>query len=111
MAHDIHMAMRVREALAGEKVEEKSMFGSLGFMVNGSLCVSVKTDEMLYKLSPENFELAINLEGCRPMIQNGRVAKGWVFISFKLLQKQDDFQMWLNRALSFNKLNDDRKSL
>jgi len=98
------MANRIREALAGEKVEEKQMFGSLGFMVNGKLCVCVKSNEVLYRLSPEDFEEAIIRKGCRPMIQSGRVAKGWVFIDSNQLQESDDFQKWLNKAISFNKL-------
>lgn len=109
MAQDLRLANRIREALADEKVKEKPMFGSLGFMVNEMLCVCVKSDEVLYKLSPEDFEEAIVLEGCRPMIQNGRVAKGWVFVSSEQLQQQDDFRSWLNKALSFNKLNENRK--
>ncbi len=109
MAHDLQMVDRIREALARDNFLEKPMFGSLGFMVNGKLCVCVKADEVLYKLSAKDYDEALLTEGCRPMIQNGRIAKGWVFVSSVKLQKQSDFHSWLDKALNFNHQNKDRK--
>jgi hypothetical protein len=42
MAFDETLAGRIREALAHKKnIEEKRMFGSVGFLLNGNLLVGV----------------------------------------------------------------------
>ncbi len=54
MAFSESLAERTRQALARRKgVEEKKMFGGIGFLLNGNLLVGVRKDSLLVRLGPE----------------------------------------------------------
>ena len=54
MAFDESLAARIRDALARKKgVEEKKMFGGIGFLLNGNLLVGVWTDPLIARLGPD----------------------------------------------------------
>ena len=59
MAFDEALAERIRHLLARRKhVEEKRMFGGVGFLLNGHLLVGVRKDSLLVRLGPEQAEKA-----------------------------------------------------
>ena len=61
MAFDEALAERTRRILARRKnVEEKRMFGGIGFLLNGNLLVGVRKDSLLVRLGPEQSD-----ERCR----------------------------------------------
>ena len=54
MAFSEALAERIRQGLARRKnVEEKKMFGGIGFLLNGNLLVGVRKDSLLVRLGPE----------------------------------------------------------
>jgi TfoX/Sxy family transcriptional regulator of competence genes len=54
MAFDESLATRIRDALARTKnVEEKRMFGGIGFLLNGNLLVAVRKDTLLVRLGQD----------------------------------------------------------
>jgi TfoX/Sxy family transcriptional regulator of competence genes len=104
MPYDEKLVERIREALVNvRKVEEKKMFRGICFMVNGKMCVCAGGDEMMCRVGPENFEAALERNGCRPMIHNGRTMKGFVFVSPEGMKSKKDFDYWINLSLEFNK--------
>ena len=60
MAFSESLAERIRHLLARRKhVEEKKMFGGIGFLLNGNLLVGVRKDSLLARLGPEQGEEAL----------------------------------------------------
>jgi TfoX/Sxy family transcriptional regulator of competence genes len=54
MAFSEPLAERIRHLLARRKhVEEKKMFGGIGFLLNGNLLVGVRKDSLLVRQSHE----------------------------------------------------------
>ncbi|KAA2242936.1 TfoX/Sxy family protein [Chitinophaga agrisoli] len=98
------LANRVREliAAAGQPVEEKKMFSGLTFMVHDKICVGVKKDSIMVRLDPAVFEDALEKEGCMPMVHNGKVMTGYVFIDESVLTTKKQLQYWVQLALDFN---------
>jgi hypothetical protein len=48
MAYDENLAARIRQRLARRKnIEEKKMFGGIGFLLNGNLLVGVRKESLL----------------------------------------------------------------
>lgn len=84
-------------------VEEKKMFQSLVFMVNGKLCAGVRNDEILVRIDPEVAVTALERIGTRAMINNGRIMEGYVFVSEEGYKRYEDFDYWIKQALDFNK--------
>lgn len=98
------LADRIREALADQKkVEEKKMFRGMCFMVNGKMCVCVSNDEMMCRIDPEKVPKALEQNGCRPMIHNGKTMRGFVYVSEDSIKSQKDFNHWISLSLAFNK--------
>ena len=103
MAYNEKLADRIREALVDQPdVEEKKMFKGLCFMVNGKMCLCASGDEMLCRIGPDIFEQALETNGCRSMIRNGKPLKDFVFVGEEAMRTQKQFDYWVNAALAFN---------
>ena len=60
MAFNEALAERIRQGLARRKgIEEKKMFGGVGFLLNGNLLVGVRKDSLLVRLGPEQSDEAL----------------------------------------------------
>jgi len=55
------------------------------------------------RIGPDVHEDALKKNGCRPMIHNGKMMKGFVFISEEGMKSKKDFEYWIRLALDFNK--------
>ena len=80
MAYDEKLAYRIRRLLPRAKVEEKKMMGGLTFMVNGKMCVGILKDNLMARIGPDVYELALHKKGCREMNFTGKPMKGFVFV-------------------------------
>ncbi|MFZ1484050.1 MAG: TfoX/Sxy family protein [Candidatus Saccharimonadales bacterium] len=106
MAYNQEIAEKVRQALkdAGT-IEQKQMFGSLGFMVNGKLAIAVGADDVMYKIGPELTTVKIDSHEAEPVTMNSRTMKSWVFVKNERLENSKDFNEWLAAALDYNRSN------
>ena len=80
MAFDEALAERIRQRLARKKgIEEKKMFGGIGFLLNGNMLVGVWKDSLLVRLG-DAAEILVRLPG------DGAVsALGWNATGSQLL--------------------------
>lgn len=54
MAFDEILASRIRKGLIRKKnIEEKKMFGGLGFLLNGNMLVGVWKNSMIVRVGPD----------------------------------------------------------
>lgn len=104
MAIDEKAAERVRKVLTKQKeVEEKKMFGGLCFMVNGKMCVCVRDEELMFRIDPKDYESVLEKKKARPMIHNGNLMKGFVFVNVEEVKPEKEFGFWMALALDYNK--------
>ena len=103
MAYNTELADRVREALMDlPDVEEKKMFRGVTFMVNGKMCISVSGQELMCRIHPDIQAKNIELPGIRGMEKGGKILKGFVYVSPENIQRQEDFDYWVQASLDFN---------
>ena len=104
MAHNEKLADRTREIIAQihANVEEKKMFGGLCFMVNDKMCVSVKQDNIMVRFDPEKFDEITEKEGFTHMEHNGKIMKGFGFVSQEMLTPKKQLQSWVKLSLDYN---------
>ena len=103
MTYSEKLAERVRQLLPRTKVIEKKMMGGLTFMVNGKMCVGVLKDELMARIDPDVYEMALQRKNCREMNFTGKPMKGFVFVGPSGTNDKNDLKFWLDLALDFNK--------
>jgi TfoX/Sxy family transcriptional regulator of competence genes len=103
MAYNEKLADRVRESLASYRVVEKKMFRGLCFMVNKKMCICVSGDDLMCRIGPDIFSEAIERNGTRPMMRNGKPINGYLYVSEEGFKAKKDFDYWVTACLSFNK--------
>jgi len=100
---------RVRAALTKEpEVEEKKMFGSVGFMVRGKLCIGARETRLMCRIDPELQPALVKEKGVRAMVMRGRKLKGYVHVSAEVLTTAAQLKRWVRLVLEENrKLTDE----
>lgn len=105
MAYDIKLADRVREYLVQvplSKIEEKTMFSGLVFMVNGKMCINVSGENLMCRIDPALQEEIAGKRGFQPMIMKGKELKGYCYVNPVGFQSKKDFDYWVDLCLDYN---------
>ena len=103
MAFDEALAKRIRQCLDRRRnIEEKKMFGGIGFLLNGDLLVGVRKDSLLVRLGPEQGDEALQEASVSEFKIGGRgTMKGWVVVALEGVQGDDQLKGWIQRAVKF----------
>lgn len=82
MPYDAELAGRLAWLVANRpRMEEKRMFGGIGWMLNGNMCVGIYKEFLIVRLGPEKFDrLSHQYDELRAMDITGKVMKGWGMI-------------------------------
>ena len=103
MASREELAERLRAALAGrDDIGERKMFGGVGFMLAGNLCVCAQRDgNLLVRVDPgQSDELAADPHA-NPMVMRGREMRGWLTVDRAGLEEDEAFRRWLKRGVAY----------
>jgi TfoX/Sxy family transcriptional regulator of competence genes len=104
MAFSEELAERIRVALARRKnVEEKKMFGGVGFLLNGNMLVGVWKHSLIARLGPDNYDDALLEPHVREFDITGKPMKGWVLIEPEGVEDDERLSDWIGRAMKFVK--------
>ena len=104
MAFDESLASRIRQHLARRKsVEEKKMFGGVGFLLHGNMLVGVWKDSLIARLGPDEGDLALLEPHVKEFDITGRAMKGWVLVAPEGVEGDEQLDGWIERATKFVK--------
>ena len=102
MAYSATLAERIRKRLARRKnVEQKKMFGGIGFLLNGKMCVGVWKDSLIVRVGPEQYKDALREAFVSEFDITGRAMKGWVLVAKEGIEDDDQLQDWIQCAVKF----------
>jgi len=102
MAYDEGVAQRIREALSEQVgLDEKKMFGGVGFMLRGNMACGVHGDQLIVRVGPDAFAEAVGLEHARPFDLTGRPMKGWVYVDEPGFEDDAALAGWVQRGVAF----------
>jgi len=114
MPYDRVLADRIRMVLAEELlggeldddlgdlglVEEKRMFGGLGFMVAGHLAVCAgSAADLMVRVDPADIEALCADDGVEPMAMAGRTSKSWIHVAPEALD-DESLTAWVARGVT-----------
>ena len=102
MAHDELLATRIRAALGPlPGLEEKKMFGGVGFMLNGNMACGVHTNGLIVRVGSEKDAWAISQPHTRPFDMTGHPMSGWIVVDPPGCASEAALKAWVNLGLDF----------
>ena len=102
MAYDEVLADRIRDVLLGTPtLEEKKMFGGIGFMIRGHMAVGIMSKgELMVRATPERTPVLLAKPNAKGFEMNGRTMNGWILIEPDAL-KGKALRTWINEGVAF----------
>ena len=82
-------------------VEERPLFGSHAFMVDGKLCLAVKGEDLLVRLPPAQHAAVAEQPGVRALDPRGGMP-GYFWIEPAGYATRVQWQHWVDTALAYN---------
>ena len=102
MAFDESLAARIRDTLARRKgIEEKKMFGGVGFLLNGNLLVGVWKASLVVRLGPDEGEETLKEPHVKEFDISGRPMRNWVLVEPAGVEDDGQLSAWIERAARF----------
>lgn len=104
MPFDVSLADRIRDALKRRRgFTEKKMFGGVGFLLHGNLCVAVWKDLLIVRVGPDAYVETLRQQFVREFDITGRPMRGWVMVEPEGLSEPSDLMEWAERSIAFVK--------
>lgn len=103
--YDESLAAKIRGYLIDKQIafEEKKAFQGLAFMIDDKMCIGVRNEEIMCRISPEQTELELEKNYCRPMLHSNKIVKGYLFVSNDCYKRKVDFEYYMQLCLDYNK--------
>jgi TfoX/Sxy family transcriptional regulator of competence genes len=102
MAFSESLAERIRQALARRKnVEEKKMFGGVGFLVHGNILVGVWKNSLIVRLGPDEGDGALLEPHVKVFDITGKPMKNWIQVEPEGIVEDEQLKDWIQRAARF----------
>ena len=102
MAYSESLASRIRDVFADHRgITEKKMFGGVGFMLYGNMCVGVWKSSLIVRLGPEQAAVALKEPNVVEFDITGRSMKGWAMVEPDGLETDEQLSGWIERAVEF----------
>ena len=102
MPFDENLAARIRKTFARKKgIEEKKMFGGVGFLLNGNMLVGVWKDSLCVRLGPDQAEEALLEPHVKAFDITGKPMKNWILVEPEGVEDDDQLKGWIEQATKF----------
>jgi len=102
MTYSESLALRIRQALAGRRgITEKKMFGGVGFLLHGNMCVGIWHSSLIARLGPDEGAAALEEPHVAPFDITGRPMKGWIMVEPDGIDTDDQLAGWIRRSIDF----------
>ena len=102
MAFDVLLATRMRaifESVPG--LEEKKMFGGVGFLFNGNMACGVHKDNLIIRVGPANYEEALSNPYTKVFDFTGKPMAGWIMVNPQGSMTESDLKYWIDQGVKF----------
>lgn len=81
MPYDPLLAQRIDELVKGKNgFAAKKMFGGVGYLLNGNMCIGVFKDDLIVRFDPDKTEQLMVQKHVKPFDITGRAMKGWLMV-------------------------------
>ena len=95
MSYDQALAARVEDVLAElnpPNLENKKMFGGVGYLVRGNMACGIQKDKLVVRVGKDTYQDALGQPGADVFDITGRPMTGWVLVSPAAVKSADDLR-------------------
>ncbi len=104
MPYDPELAERLKHVVSRRKgMEEKKMFGGIGWMLNGNMCVGVYREFLILRVGEARAALLGRRKHVKPMDITGKVMKGWLMVAPNGYEEEATLKTYTKAAIDFVK--------
>jgi TfoX/Sxy family transcriptional regulator of competence genes len=102
MAFDEGLVERIRDMVSDEPgLSERTMFGGLCFLANGNMCFGIVDSEIMVRVGPDAYDVALCEPHARQIDFTGRSMRGMLYVDEQGISEDDALAEWLRRGLDF----------
>ena len=102
MAYDEGLAERLDSLLIQlPDISTKKMFGGLGYLLAGNMCVGIWKDALIIRVGPEMAEQLLTRPHVRPFDITGRPMKGWAMVMAEGLTEDEQLEAYVDLTVNF----------
>ncbi|MBV7461635.1 MULTISPECIES: TfoX/Sxy family protein [unclassified Acidovorax] len=100
----LHLIDAIRTALAHRSdVEERPLFGTYAFFVDGKVCIAVKGEDLLVRLPPDRHGALQEMQNTRELSPGGGM-QGYFWVEPNGYATRAQWNYWVQEALAYNPL-------
>ena len=102
MAYDEKLAGKIDASVTGwTGLSTKRMFGSIGWMLNGNICVGIWKDSLIVRCGPVEWPKLLQKPHVAKFDITGRSMRGWLMVRPAGLASPSALREWLQRSRDF----------
>src|SRR5688572_20606824 len=102
MPYDPGLAHRLEEILENQSgFEQKRMFGGIGWLLNGNMCVGVYKEWLITRVGEKAAAKLFKEKHVKSMDITGKPMKGWTMVAPEGVENDSDLQRHVNTAIEF----------
>lgn len=84
-----------------KNMEKKKMFGGVGYLLKGNMCVGIWKDFLIVRMDKEQGERSLKDRNAQPFDITGRPMAGWIMVKEAGWKSAAGLAMWLGIAKAF----------
>jgi hypothetical protein len=77
------------------------MFGGVGFLLHGNMCVGIWKNSLIARIDPAEYEGALAEDYVQEFDITRRPMKGWILIEPDGVETDDQLGRWIEKSLDF----------
>lgn len=103
MAYDEGLAARVRDVLAPEPgLTERTMFGGIGFMLDGHMAVGVSGQGgLMLRVPPDDTDALLEEPHVESFEMRGKAMAGWLRVMPAGVESEDELERWVAIGVAY----------
>lgn len=87
--------------MGGGALTKKKMFGGIGWMLNGNMCIGIYKDQLIARVGDSKAKELLQRPHVKPMDITGTPMKGWVMVLAEGIESDKDLRHFMLDALKF----------
>ena len=104
MAYNEDLAERMSVMLkVSNDIKKKKMFGGIGFLVNGNMDCGVNKQDLILRISENDFKKALKQPYVRIFNMTGKPMNGWILISSDGYKSDKALLGWIKKGIAYAK--------